>query len=513
MKDAKGFGGRSAGEGDRYSDVARHVDPPMAPARSQAGPYSGFEPVEVRSDDWESFTYEPKGTAPQIQVGAGDRAAAAPAPGSLPRGIRGSGDADRQIEEALLGLSMPARPRNTNPAETQSFAPARDSDFELEPRQPITLDDFDELINSELAAIRNPTPQPTQRDEAFAQMFDDELDAEGHYEPYDDYPVRKPSRLRGVMLMGGVAVVAIVAVAGASTLLLGGGGVGSSGDGSLLIKADAEPYKIAPVDPGGKTIPNQNKAVYQKVSGVSSATPPKQEALVTAMEEPIDIADEDDAPVDSLPGVEVGEQIPLPGKETAEAAKPKADDGTLQPRKVRTLSVRPDGTLVATEVPAAGTSLLTAATSMEAHAATLDPVAGIAPQMPFGMDQPEITTASTAPQPVEAAAAPAPVEVPAAAPETAPQQVAALEEAPAPADAFFVQIASQPSQEAAQQSLSNLGKRYSSVIGGRSLGIKSAEIPGKGTYYRVRVATASRSEANSLCESLKSAGGSCFVTR
>ncbi|RIY03429.1 SPOR domain-containing protein [Aureimonas flava] len=506
MKDAKGFGGRGAVEGGRYAEVSRDVDPPMTSGRGQASAYGGFEPVEVRSDDWESFTYQPSAAAPQPPAAAAVLAAPrTAAPGALPRGIRGSGDADRQIDEALLGLSMPARPRNTNPAETQSFAPARDSEFDLEPRQPITLDDFDELINSELAAMRGaPAETAPQADDDYALGYDD-ADAEADYEPYDDYPVRTRSRLRGVMLMGGVAVVAIVAVAGAATMLTGGT---TQGDGSMLIKADAEPYKIAPVDPGGKTIPNQNKAVYQKVAGETTATTaPKQDSLVTAMEEPIDIAEEEDAPVDSLPGVEVGEQIPLPGEEPvrqAEAAK-DSTDGTLQPRKVRTLSVRPDGTLVENEMPAEGGALLTAASSMQTHAATLDPVAGISPQMPFGQDEPDMTTASTAAQaPEPVAAAPTP--------EPEPQRVAALE-APAPEGSFFVQIASQPSQAAAQESLANMGKRYSSVIGGRSLGIKAAEIPGKGTFYRVRVAAGSRSEANTLCENLKSAGGSCFVTR
>ncbi len=503
MKDANDFGGRGAGEGGRYSDAARHIDPPMTSQRGGSSTYGGFEPVEVEANEWENFTYQPTGAAPQVQaVSAAPRAAVAP--GSLPRGIRGSGDADRQIDEALLGLSMPARPRNTNPAETQSFAPARDADYDLELRQAITLDDFDELINSELAAMQGgPAPAHAPYDDEDAVGYDE---AEPDYEPYDDMPVRSRSRMRGIVLMGGVAVVAIVAIAGGASLM-GTSGL-TSGDGSMLIKADAEPYKIAPVDPGGKTIPNQNKAVYQKVAGVTSgATPPKQDSLVTAMEEPIDITEEEDAPVDSLPGVEVGEQIPLPGEEPAqEVAEAKAPaDGTLQPRKVRTLSVRPDGTLVATDVPVAeGTSLLSAASSMQAHAATLDPVAGIAPQMPLIAEEPEMTTASTT--------VAAPEETPSASAKPEPQKVAALEQ-PSGGEAFFVQIASQPSQAAAEQSLSNMSKRYSSVIGGRSLGIKSAEIPGKGTYYRVRVAAGSRDEANSLCESLKSAGGSCFVTR
>ena len=43
--------------------------------------------------------------------------------------------------------------------------------------------------------------------------------------------------------------------------------------------------------------------------------------------------------------------------------------------------------------------------------------------------------------------------------------------------------------------------------------IKKAEIPNKGTYFRVRIPAGSREEANSLCSRYKSAGGSCLVTR
>ncbi len=122
MKDAKDFGGRGAGEGGRYSDAARHIDPPMTSQRGGSSTYGGFEPVEVEANEWENFTYQPTGAAPQVQaVSAAPRAAVAP--GSLPRGIRGSGDADRQIDEALLGLSMPARPRNTNPAKRSPSPP------------------------------------------------------------------------------------------------------------------------------------------------------------------------------------------------------------------------------------------------------------------------------------------------------------------------------------------------------------------------------------------------------
>ncbi|KYB45591.1 hypothetical protein AB664_37515 [Brucella anthropi] len=92
------------------------------------------------------------------------------------------------------------------------------------------------------------------------------------------------------------------------------------------------------------------------------------------------------------------------------------------------------------------------------------------------------------------------------APAAAPQVASA-----AGAGGYFIQIASQPSAELAQKSYANMAQRYGSVIGGRAVDIKRADIPNKGTYYRVRVQAGSKDDASALCGLLKTAGGSCFV--
>ena len=90
-----------------------------------------------------------------------------------------------------------------------------------------------------------------------------------------------------------------------------------------------------------------------------------------------------------------------------------------------------------------------------------------------------------------------------------------MNEAPAApaAGGYYIQIASQPSAELAQKSFATMGQKYASVIGGRAVDIRKADIPGKGTYYRVRIAAGSKADANALCERFKNAGGSCFVTQ
>ncbi|MBB3951224.1 SPOR domain-containing protein [Aureimonas jatrophae] len=479
---------------DPFGDLVRAVE--GGGARTVAGSepiYAGFEPVEVPlQSNWDSFTYD-RGSAPRRSPAQSGSMASVAVP-SVSGEMRLDGpDADLQIDEALRGLSSPARPRVNAPAETQSFAPARQAD-EHAPTGGRTLDDFDELIASELAAMRT-VPAHDEDD--------------GYYADYDDEEAYEAPRriVRGRSLAMTVGGVAAVVVLGAVGVLAWSGAVpvGGSADGPLLIKADAEPFKIAPADPGGRSIPNQNKAVYGSVAGGPIAAPTQHE-LVTAIEEPLEIA-EDEPAADALPGVEVGDEVPLPGEAASQVAEREPESETLQPRKVRTLTVRPDGTLVASDAPAdaSGASALLPASST-AHAAVLDPVAGIAPSMPFG-DDAAMTTASTMP-----AAEPVAQEVAAVATPASPT-AGELADAPRVGDGFYVQISSQPNEAAARDSMSSLTRRFSSQIGTRGVGIRTAEIPGKGTFYRVRIAAESRDEAVELCETLKSAGGSCFVTR
>ncbi|KEC54494.1 SPOR domain-containing protein [Bartonella koehlerae] len=100
------------------------------------------------------------------------------------------------------------------------------------------------------------------------------------------------------------------------------------------------------------------------------------------------------------------------------------------------------------------------------------------------------------------------VQMPASSRKTPPVQVRTQNLAN-----YYVQLASQPTHELAKDSLKNMKSRFGFLIGTRPINIQSALIPGKGTYYRVRIQTQNRNEAISLCEDIKNSGGSCFITR
>jgi hypothetical protein len=113
------------------------------------------------------------------------------------------------------------------------------------------------------------------------------------------------------------------------------------------------------------------------------------------------------------------------------------------------------------------------------------------------------STARSTREPVNLLAAAAETDQPRVTASTGPAQ-----------SGYVVQVSSQRSADQAQSAFATMQRRYKSVLGGFQPNIQRADLGAKGTYYRVRIGPmASRDAALRLCEQLKSAGGSCFVTR
>lgn len=322
-----------------------------------------------------------------------------------------------------------------------------------------------------------------------------------------------------------IAVVGVLAA-----LLLGGGAYlylqnsGASLGGSnepVIIKADNSPIKEVPADPGGASVPNQDQAVYDQVEG-NDVSVANQSSLVESTEEPVDIVQRTLNP--SI--------LPLEGRDlvaddkNADRLAPNDDaalanslsDATqplVTPRRVQTVIVQSDGTIITREAPAPEPTPepVVAAPAAPTPAPT---------QAPTVTEQPvETALAQETPAPVAAPAAPVATVAPVVQPEeTAPlsnDTAAAIANAPVQAapefSGYYMQIASQPSLASAESSYANLSSRFNSLLGGLPVEYQTANIEGKGTFHRVRIQVGSRAEANSLCSRYKSAGGSCFVAR
>jgi hypothetical protein len=74
-----------------------------------------------------------------------------------------------------------------------------------------------------------------------------------------------------------------------------------------------------------------------------------------------------------------------------------------------------------------------------------------------------------------------------------------------------VQLASQPTESAAQATAKALQRRFSSVLGGVELSVVRADMGDRGVYYRVIAPASSLSAAQELCSSLEAAGGLCVA--
>jgi hypothetical protein len=394
--------------------------------------------------------------------------------------------------------------------------------------------------------------------------YDPELDEAMSVPGLAEQETARP-RSRGLLVAAVVGAVAIAGGLGAFALSFGGNG---GSDAPVIVKADNAPIKVKPENPGGTVVPNQDNKVYDAVAkGGAKPAEPIQEKLVTNNEEPVDVTAKeppqsrvvdlspDDEGADAAGGTQAAGNTDITAAPTPKSEDriaqvlEEADSGiepdvvAVAPRKVRTMVVKSDGSLVAREDPAPAAAQVAAIEPVDPAPQHVAPAgqAGEAEQtgaVPPVADQasgnqtetanPAAADPAAAPKPEAQATQPAntPATVPVAPQrpsdqpvdvvgEVKPDQVASIDPATASTGggSWSMQIASQPTVESAQSSYADLQRRYGSVLSGRTANIVKAEIAGKGTFYRVRVPAKSRNDAINLCTSYKAAGGNCFVSR
>ncbi len=278
-----------------------------------------------------------------------------------------------------------------------------------------------------------------------------------------------------------------------------------------IIKADADPVKVKPKDPGGLVPENQDNASYVDIGGENSAEV-SQEKLNSQTEEPLIL---NNGNTENIENTEVADAPKSDDRLTSSedsGATPNAANSAVLPKVVQTVVVKPDGTIIAK--PATPKPVETALNEVK-----IDPLPEVEPK-------PVSTQVIKKPEAIDGAKSTGDITVPVASPLPKPvvkpkpapaKKVAAAPKPKKPANTatakseWVVQVSSQRTPAAAQSSFSNMRNKYF-VLQGRAMSIQRAQVNGT-TYYRVRVQTASRADANQLCTSLATAGGSCFVTR
>jgi hypothetical protein len=223
-----------------------------------------------------------------------------------------------------------------------------------------------------------------------------------------------------------------------------------------------------------------------------------------------------------------------------------ASDGSRATPTTRTVTVRPDGTIVATDDAIAGAEPLPVARPNvpEVPGADVQPsdlltAAATAPATTPAVPKPSadpiasmIASSENSPPSSVSALAPTTNATPATTMEPAPAVTAVLAPGatPIPSDVVAPTPMPRPSSRASlngqpsrsvtaeirspQPTLGTAltkGGQAIDLLAGNQAEVHRADLGAKGIYYRVMLPAGSRSEATSICGKIKSAGGDCFV--
>ena len=381
--------------------------------------------------------------------------------------------------------------------------------------KPTPADAFDQY----LASVERDTHE---------EPYHDGHDAHADHEAVDDVAApdydegrslrRVKPRRRLASVGAGIAVVA-VAITGALTYKAMHGG--NSGGGVPVVQADTTPLKVAPKVADGVEIPDQNRQIYApKAKGNDG-----QIRIVNREEQPLDVSEAARAAQGTGPAGAQGI-----GSGTTPGSGPFEAFG--EPRRVRTVAVRPESPLVppareaATEAapspiptmvlpsdqpPAAPRPRpirqVTTATQPAQNASIQDAPPAMAVQPPA----PKPVAVKPAPKAAQRVAAVAPASVTQEAPDTTAATDAGSAVSDAPVGGFSVQLGVRSSAGDAKAAFRQMQGKYSQLAGKPEL-IRQAEVNGK-TIYRVRVGPLAKAEATSLCSALQGEGGQCFVAK
>jgi hypothetical protein len=294
-----------------------------------------------------------------------------------------------------------------------------------------------------------------------------------------------------------------------------------------MIKASSGPVKVQPEAPGGVDVPNQQASILDKSAGAPVTK------VVSREEQPVDLdqtmksmrvitlGGSRDGTVSST-GAKGAAAVPVPPPPSANVSL--QNNGFPEPKRVKTVSVRPDGSVLG----GGGAPVAPAPVARPAATAAATDSAAL----PKSSTPKSTARVATTPR-IEAAAAPV-ADDPATTPSVSKPKIAAgskpkaikvasAEETPASdatqstaaagaAGGFSVQLAAPGSEQDARSMSANLAQKYADPLAGRHPSVVKATVGDK-SIYRVRVASLSREAAVSLCEKIKAKGGACFVAK
>ena len=471
------------------------------------------------------------------------------------RRLRAAGAQQSQTEDPLAELSRlvefsnlgnangeaPAR----RPAEAPVVRAAPSTSIEPSTLRPSLDDEVEELAPGASEADR-----AARRDYEFDARHADAASAADEE--------RRPMRWKlavSALALAGVAMIGAV-------FALKGGVPGLKKDIPFIAAAQG-PTKVAP--PSDQTVTTSSDAGATLLHDTAKPAPVK---VVNSEEQPVDLNAQAAANNPAAPAAQGGTTDPAltaiintPLVAPQAAAPPKGMTSEFpDPKPVRTISLRPDGTPIGmisppdqpasnanpTPAPVPQTSKPAVAPSAPQPASpapkTASDAAGVAQpstpkiELPTKLSPPKSAarvavgkTDTTAPDgtaqipPGEAQnSAPAKPDKAAKKPK-AGQVVDATETTGAiapPVDAtaattsggWSVQLAAPKSEAEAKSTAAKLTSKYSAELNGSAIGVHKAEVNGD-TIYRLRVSGLTKADAAAMCARLKGEGGQCFIAK
>jgi len=345
-------------------------------------------------------------------------------------------------------------------------------------------------LGQQLGQQSGQQPDEYAADDAEAGAYQDDEEYEYGTEPgegdHEDAgpAVKRRNNAKIAIAVLGLAVFGSAAAFGYRTIFKG-----SVPGPAPVIRADTSPTKVIPAGDGAA------KSINERLSDGST------ERVVRRDEDPVELRDPSRG--GNAGAVVPGSGGPLVGAFPSSGASPSASPTSLaEPKRVRTVTIRADQGVSSPDRTALPSVPPRAAPPTQRQVAAV-PVAPAAPPPPV----------SQVPQAPPGSAG-APLSI-------APSGMAATDPAPparAPARAaeaggFVVQLSAQKSEAEAQASYRAMQAKYAVLNGYQPL-IRRKDQGERGVFYAAQVGPfGSKDEASQLCDSLKSAGGSCFVLR
>jgi hypothetical protein len=458
------------------------------------------------------------------------------------RRLRAAGAQQAQVEDPLEELSRLVEfshmgiANGETPARRAAAPAARAkplTSIETEPLRPTLDDDVEGL-----APGASDDDRAARRDYEFDARHSDRASAEE----------RRPTRWKiavSALALAGVAMIGAV-------FALRHGTPGFSKDPPFIAAAQG-PTRVAP--PSDQTVSTSSDAGASLLHDNGKPGPVK---VINSEEQPVDLNAQASVnnpanppgPAGATDATALAASINTPLVAPAPAGPPKGMTAEFpDPKPVRTISLRPDGTPIAaasppdqpaSNAPTEQPSKPAEASSAPAPKTTSEAKAVAQPSTPkielptklspkssarvavgkTDTTAPEATaqtpggpTQDGAPaKPEKAAKKPKPTQVVDASETTGAIAPPVDATAATTSGGWSVQLGAPKSEAEAKSAAAKLTSKYSAELNGSSIGVHKGEVNGE-TIYRLRVSGLTKADAAALCARLKGEGGQCFIAK